>query len=76
MPNYEYEDINTGERFTMLSSYDDSQKYLQENPNLKRVIGAPQIVSGVGSQIKVDNGFREVQAKIKEKYTINNMKDY
>jgi predicted nucleic acid-binding Zn ribbon protein len=76
MPNYEYEDITTGEKFTRLSSYDDSLKYLEENPNLRRVIGAPNIVSGVGSHIKVDDGFREVQSKIKEKYTINNMKDY
>lgn len=76
MPNYEYEDINTGERFTRLSSWDDSNKFLEENPNLKRVIGAPKIVGGVGNGPKVDDGFREVISKVKEKYTVNNIKDY
>lgn len=71
MPNYEYEDIDTGERHHKLSSWEDSKKYLEENPNLKRVIGAPQIVAGVGSQgIKVDNGFKEVMNKIKDGHQV------
>lgn len=76
MPNYEYEDTNTGERFTKMSSYDDSQKYLEENPHLRRVIGAPRIVGGVGTNMKVDDGFREVLSKVKQTYTVNNIKDY
>lgn len=76
MPNYEYEDVNTGERFHKLSSWDDSQKFLEENPNLKRVIGAPRIVGGVGTNIKVDDGFREVISKVKQTYKVNNIKDY
>ena len=71
MPNYEYEDVNTGERFTKMTSYDDSVKFLEENPNFRRVIGAPQIVGGVGTNLKVDNGFREVISKVKEKYKVN-----
>lgn len=76
MPNYQYEDINTGERHYKLSSWDESNEYLEENPHLKRVIGAPRIVGGVGTNMKVDDGFREVISKVKEKYTVNNIKDY
>lgn len=76
MPNYQYEDIETGEQHYKLSTWEESNKYLEENPNLKRVIGAPQIVGGVGTNLKVDNGFREVISKVKEKYTVNNIKDY
>ena len=70
MPNYEYEDTTTGERHSRISSYDDSNKYLEENPNLKRVIGAPRIVSGVGSGPKVDDGFKEVMSKIKDGHSV------
>jgi predicted nucleic acid-binding Zn ribbon protein len=76
MPNYEYENTNTGERFFKLSSWDDSQKILEENPDLRRVIGAPKIVGGVGTNLKVDDGFREVISKVKQTYKVNNIKDY
>lgn len=70
MPNYEYEDTETGERFTRMSSYDDSQLFLEENPTLRRVIGAPQIVSGHGSGPKVDGGFKEVMSKMKDAHRV------
>jgi len=78
MPIYKFENTETGEIFDEMMSYDDSVKYLEENPHLKRIIGAPKIVSGVGSQgVKVDNGFREVMSKIKSSHTVNNItKDY
>jgi predicted nucleic acid-binding Zn ribbon protein len=76
MPNYEYENVETGERFYKLSSWDDSQKFLEENPSLRRVIGAPKIVGGVGTNLKVDDGFREVISKVKSTYKVNNIKDY
>lgn len=37
---------------------------------------APTLVHEAGSRLKVDDGWREVQSKIKEKYTINNIKDH
>lgn len=77
MPMYQFENTETGEQFTEMMSWEDSKVYLEENPHLKRVIGAPKIVSGVGSQgVKVDNGFKEVMSKIKSTHTVNNIRDY
>lgn len=70
MPNYEYENKETGERFTRMSTWDDSNKFLEENPELRRVIGAPGVVSGTGSGPKVDGGFKEVMNKIKDTHTV------
>ena len=75
MPNYTYEDQATGEHFEKFSSWDESQAFLEENPNLRRVIGAPKIIGGTGPRIKTDDGFKEVLSKVKETYTINNIKD-
>ena len=70
MPNYEYENTATGERFTRLSTWDDSNKFLEENSALRRVICAPGIVSGVGSGPKVDDGFKEVMSKMKDAHRV------
>lgn len=76
MPNYEYENTETGERHYNFSSYEESKVYLEENPQLRRVIGAPNFVGSIGSSVKVDDGFKEVLSKVKDTYTINNIKDY
>ena len=73
MPNYEYENVDTGERFTRLSTWDDSQKFLEENPNLKRIIGAPKIVGGVGGVLsKTDDGWNDTLKRIKSGAGKNN----
>jgi putative FmdB family regulatory protein len=41
-----------------------------------QMIGAPRLVHEQGSRLKVDDGWREVQSKIKETYTINSIKDH
>lgn len=76
MPTYRFKNKTTGEEFEKFMSWNQRCTYLEENPDIESMIGTPQIVSGVGSSIKVDNGFREVLSKVKEKYTINNIKDY
>ena len=40
------------------------EKYLKKNPHIKQVIGAPNIVGGVGDRVKTDSGFKEVLSKI------------
>ena len=37
---------------------------------------APKLVHETGSRLKVDDGWREVQSKIKETYKINAIKDH
>lgn len=66
MPTYKFEDTNTGEVFEKFMKMSEKDEYLEQNPNLKSVIGAPMIVSGVGSTIsKTDGGWKEVLGKIK-----------
>ena len=76
MPTYRFKNTETGEEFEKFMSWNDRVKFLEENPQLTTVIGAPNIVYQPGNHIKVDNGFREVLSKVKEKYTVNNIKDY
>lgn len=42
------------------------EQYLIEHPEIVSVIGSPAIVSGVGSHIKVADGFRDLLKKIKK----------
>jgi predicted nucleic acid-binding Zn ribbon protein len=76
MPTYEYEDTRTGEKFTTYSSWEESKQMLEDNPYLTRVIGAPRIIGQAGTNLKVDDGFREVISKVKETYKVNNINDY
>ncbi len=76
MPTYRFKNKTTGEEFEKFMSWNDKLQYLKDNPDIESMIGTPQIVSGVGSGIKVDNGFREVLSKVKETYKINSIKDY
>jgi hypothetical protein len=52
------------------------QTTLNEMPELIHVIGMPKIVHERGTNLKVDDGFREVISKVKEKHRVNNIKDY
>jgi predicted nucleic acid-binding Zn ribbon protein len=65
MPRYEYENTETGERFHEYESWSSSEARLKENTNLKRVIGAPNIVGGTGG-IKTDGGWQETMSRVAE----------
>jgi hypothetical protein len=52
---------------------DEKEAYMKEN-NLESVITGLNMVHNPGSRLKVDDGFREVQAKIAQthrKHTMN-----
>lgn len=76
MPIYKLKNKDTNEITEVMCSWEELKKMQEENPALETVIGAPKIVSGTGSKPKVDDGFREVMSKVRETYTINNIKDY
>ena len=40
------------------------------------MLNTPKIVSGRGTNFKVDGGFKEVMSKMKDKYSVNNIPDY
>jgi len=77
MPTYTFEHTETGEQWTDMMSWDERCKYLEDNPKVRSVITAPNIVSGVQGmgRMKNDDGFKEVMAKIGEKNPGTSMAD-
>ncbi len=66
MPLYDFQDVETGEVFELRLKIAEKEGFLKANPNLKQIIHAPVIVSGVDGQRRVDDGFKEVLSKIAE----------
>jgi len=66
MPLYEFLDTDTGEKFEIMLKIAEREEFLKDNPNIKSVMSAPKIVSGVDGLRKVDDGFKEVLQKIGE----------
>ena len=66
MPLYDFQDTETGEVIELNLKIAEKDDFLKANPNLKQVIGAPNIVSGVDGLRKVDDGFKEVLSKVAE----------
>lgn len=68
MPTYTVKDVNNGTEQEMICSWNDLEKLLKENPNLKQVLSAPKIVSSVSGNrdLKVPEGFKDMQRQIKK----------
>ena len=66
MPTYTLEDTETGEQHDVFMSWNDLQEYKKAHPELKQVIGSPNIVSKVGSRTGLGGtgGFNEVLSKV------------
>jgi len=76
MPTYNFRDEN-GDEYEIFMRISELDAFKAENPNMVQYLTKPPlIVGGVGTNLKVDDGFREVISKVKEKYTVNNIKDY
>lgn len=76
MPTYRLRNTNDDSEFEILTSWDDLQEILKKNPHFQSVITAPRIIGERGTNLKVDDGFRETMSKIKDTYKVNNIKDY
>ena len=68
MPNYTFEDTNTGEVYEMTMRISERDEFVKDNPHMNQLItGAPMIISGVGSGgVKPGGGLDEVFAKASE----------
>jgi len=66
MPMYDFEDIDTGVRFSLQLSIAKKEEYLKENLNIKQILGSPSLVRGHGLQGKNDEGWKENLARIAE----------
>lgn len=65
MPTYTFRNNDTGEIFDKIMTWDNRQIYLEQNPSLEVIIGAPAMGDPVRLGIrKNDDGFREVLSKI------------
>lgn len=76
MPTYTFRNKDTGEVFDKLMSWDSKVKFLEENPNMESLIGAPAMGDSVRLGIrKTDDGFKEVLSKISAANYRSNLKD-
>jgi hypothetical protein len=77
MPNYNFRNNETSEEIEVFMKISELDQWKEDNPGWTQFLtAAPRTVSGVGSNLKVDDGFREVISKVKQTYTVNNIKDY
>lgn len=76
MPTYKFKNNKTGEEFEEFMSISRRESYLAENPDVSQMPVAATLVHEPGTNLKVDDGWREVLSKIKETYKINAIKDY
>ena len=76
MPTYKFKNNKTGEEFEEFMSISRRESYLAENPDVSQMPVSATLVYEPGTNLKVDDGWREVLSKIKETYKINNIKDY
>ena len=69
MPAYTFENIKTGEEYTIHMSMSEIEDYLKKNKNVRQVFTSLNIVGGVaGLTHKPDSGFKDVVQKIAEKH--------
>ena len=69
MPTYTFENIKTGEEYTIHMSMSEIDEYIKKNKNVRQVFTSLNIVGGVaGLTHKPDSGFKDVVQKIAEKH--------
>lgn len=65
MPLYEFRNTKTGEIWEEFFSFSQREDYLQSNPDIELVIGAPALISGIaGITHKNDSGFKDLLNRI------------
>ena len=65
MPIYEFRDKKTGETWEEFLSFSGREEYLENNPHVELVIGAPALISGIaGVTHKTDGGFNDLLNRI------------
>jgi hypothetical protein len=67
MPTYDFVNKEDGEMETHFLKMSELSMFKENHPHLKSIIGAPNIIGGTGmSGMKIDDGFKEVLAKVGE----------
>ena len=68
MPTYNFIDTETDEEFEVVMKIAEREEFLKENPQVQPIVTAPALISGVGTQQKIPEGFKEVLAKVGENH--------
>ena len=68
MPTYNFIDTETQEEFEVIMKIAEREEFLKENPQIQSIITAPALVSSVGTQQKLPEGFKEVLSKVGENH--------
>ena len=69
MPTYTIHDTKKDEFFDTICTWGELEEFLDNNPQCRKVITAPAIVSGVqGRSFRTDGGFNEVMSKIADSH--------
>jgi hypothetical protein len=76
MPTYKFKNNETGEEFEKFMKMSEREQFLIDNPEVSQMAVPTRIVHEAGTNLRVDDGFREVVSKIKNTYKINNIKSY
>ena len=65
MPIYEFRLKETGESFEEFFNYQQKIDFLEDNPDIEEIIGAPHLISGIaGVTHKNDSGFNDLLNRI------------
>ena len=75
MPTYSFLNNETGEVFDAFMKISERDDYLKTNSNFSPVLTAPNIVSGVSTQNRVPDGFKEVLSKVAEAHPTSHVAD-
>jgi hypothetical protein len=68
MPTYTFRDKNTDEVFDKMMKISEREQYLSDNPHIVTVVTAPGVNRELTSNMKPDQGFRDVLREIKKKH--------
>ena len=73
MPTYTLKDLKSGAEFDVHMKYEELQRVLDEDPNLKHVLAAPAGVRASGSSLKkAGSGWGDVLKEVKKNSGRNN----
>ena len=65
MPIYEFRIKEASETFDKFLTYTQKLEFLQNNPEVEEIIGAPRLISGIsGVTHKTDSGFNDLLNRI------------
>lgn len=77
MPTYNFKHRKSGKVIELDLPLSEREEFLDNNPEYEQIIKAgPRLVYEPGTRLRVDDGFRESVARIKENYKINAIKDH